>query len=170
VTRLGVDFSFSHPTPAQVKAGGFTFIIGYLSPTPAKNLSRPEVENFVRAGISVCLVWESTEGRALRRLVGYRWQTLAWSGGAWLTRAHLHQFDFGKTVGGHAVDIDRALKRDFGQFPAPSTEKDRAAERRRIRRRVKKLRGRRAKLLKAAKRLRARIRRLLTSRKPPEVQ
>lgn len=47
-----------------------------------------------------------------RRLVRYGWQTAAWSGGAWDPRAQIQQYSFGA-----ALDWDRAVARDFGQWP-----------------------------------------------------
>lgn len=54
-------------------------------------------------------------------LVGYIWQTAAWSGRNLLSRANIYQFSFAHSVAGHSVDYDRALKADFGQwgFAAP---------------------------------------------------
>ena len=62
---IGFDFSYTKPNPAAMAEAGYEFLIGYVSPTPAKNLSRRQVAAYRRAGISVGLVWESTAGRAL---------------------------------------------------------------------------------------------------------
>lgn len=45
-------------------------------------------------------------------LVRYGWQTYAWSGGLWDTRAKLEQY-----LNGSAVDFDRAIAVDYGQWP-----------------------------------------------------
>jgi hypothetical protein len=54
-------------------------------------------------------------------LVTYAWQTYAWSGGKWDTRAQIQQYSNGKTVGGASVDYDRAMHAEFGQWPAKVT-------------------------------------------------
>lgn len=46
------------------------------------------------------------------------WQTYAWSGGHLFSYAHLYQYNNGENIDG-AVDLDRALKDDFGQWEAP---------------------------------------------------
>lgn len=48
------------------------------------------------------------------------WQTYAWSGGKVSSRAHLLQYDNFANVNGVAVDLNRSLKADFGQWPRPS--------------------------------------------------
>lgn len=50
----------------------------------------------------------------------WAWQTTAWSGGQWDSRAHIRQ---GGTVsvGGVTVDLDEAMKADFGQWPRPTS-------------------------------------------------
>jgi peptidoglycan hydrolase-like protein with peptidoglycan-binding domain len=44
------------------------------------------------------------------------WQTYAWSGGNWDSRAQLRQVQNGITVGGHDADLDQAMAADFGQW------------------------------------------------------
>lgn len=46
------------------------------------------------------------------RLVHYGWQTYAWSGGAWDSRAQLEQY-----LNGNSFDRDRAIAADYGQTP-----------------------------------------------------
>jgi hypothetical protein len=46
--------------------------------------------------------------------VKYGWQTYAWSGGRWLPRAQLLQYDNGREVFGQSVDFDKALTADCG--------------------------------------------------------
>jgi len=62
---IGFDFSYSKPNAAAMAHAGYEFLIGYLSPNPAKNLSRHQMQAYRNAGIHVGLVWESTAGRAL---------------------------------------------------------------------------------------------------------
>jgi hypothetical protein len=54
-------------------------------------------------------------------LITYGWQTYAWSGGHWDGRAHLQQYSNNKTIGGASVDYDRAMKPEYGQWPAAGT-------------------------------------------------
>jgi hypothetical protein len=44
------------------------------------------------------------------------WQTYAWSAGRWHTANHIEQYRNGVTLGGGTVDLDRALKTDYGQW------------------------------------------------------
>jgi len=48
----------------------------------------------------------------------YAWQTSAWSGGQWDPRAHIRQSG-SAVIGGTVVDLDEAVKADFGQWPRP---------------------------------------------------
>lgn len=48
----------------------------------------------------------------------YGWQTLAWSGGFWNSRAGIRQ-GLGFNVGGVSVDVDHSTLADFGQWPRP---------------------------------------------------
>lgn len=54
-----VDASTNRPTPAAVKAAGHAGIIGYVSDYPVKNITKPECDAFIAAGLSVSLVWEN---------------------------------------------------------------------------------------------------------------
>ena len=62
-------------------------------------------------------------------VVGYGWQTLAWSGGNRDRRAQLYQYATGKRVAGLSVDLNRNYADDFGQWkpggvqPAPHAPK-----------------------------------------------
>jgi len=51
--------------------------------------------------------------------VAYGWQTYAWSGGQWESRAQLRQYQNGWSLGGASVDKCDARKDDFGQWPRP---------------------------------------------------
>ena len=48
----------------------------------------------------------------------YACQTVAWSGGQWEPRAHIRQH-LQVRVGGVSVDLDEAMRDDFGQWPRP---------------------------------------------------
>ncbi|MDB5910457.1 MAG: hypothetical protein JWP34_4571, partial [Massilia sp.] len=45
--------------------------------------------------------------------IAYGWQTYAWSGGAWDSRAQLQQYSNAHYVGGVDCDYDRAMKTDY---------------------------------------------------------
>lgn len=62
---LGIDYSFSRPNPNAIHAAGYGFVMRYLSPDPAKNLTKAEAEGLLNAGLAIGLVWESTAQRAL---------------------------------------------------------------------------------------------------------
>lgn len=60
----GLDFAWTKPTPAQVRANGGHWIAGYFSTDTSKNLNRGNIATFLAAGIPVVTVWETTTGRA----------------------------------------------------------------------------------------------------------
>jgi hypothetical protein len=60
MTALYVDFSYTKPTPAAVKASGYQGVIGYLSPEESKNLTLAEYNAYRAEGLDVLLVWEYT--------------------------------------------------------------------------------------------------------------
>lgn len=49
-----------------------------------------------------------------RDLITWGWQTYAWSYGKWDSRAHLRQYLNGQRIGGADVDLDYAMKEDYG--------------------------------------------------------
>jgi hypothetical protein len=49
----------------------------------------------------------------------WAWQTSAWSGGQWDSRAQVRQ-EGTVTIGGESCDVDTALAEDFGQWPRPT--------------------------------------------------
>jgi hypothetical protein len=53
--------------------------------------------------------------------VAYGWQTFAWSGGQWDSRAQLRQTQNAVTIGGVSCDIDMSMTSDFGQYPRPAS-------------------------------------------------
>jgi hypothetical protein len=62
----GVDYSYSRPTAAQLKAAGKQFALRYVSsPGHAKNLTRSEADALTTAGIAIGIVYELTASRAL---------------------------------------------------------------------------------------------------------
>lgn len=56
----GVDYAFAVPPVAALKAAGITFAVRYVSTDPSKNLTPAEAAALHTAGISICLVWETT--------------------------------------------------------------------------------------------------------------
>jgi hypothetical protein len=63
----GFDCSYTKPGWMEMQAAGYTFMVGYVSPNSAKNLTAGNFYDYhVRAGMAVGLVWEATPGRALQ--------------------------------------------------------------------------------------------------------
>lgn len=54
-------------------------------------------------------------------LISYAWQTYAWSGGQWDSRADIQQYENGVSFAGHSVDYDRAMKENFGAWTQGET-------------------------------------------------
>lgn len=48
--------------------------------------------------------------------IRWGWQTYAWSGGHWDSRAHIQQYSNGHRLAGVGVDYNRAIKSDYGQW------------------------------------------------------
>jgi len=48
--------------------------------------------------------------------ITYGWQTYAWSGGRWDSRAQIQQYLNEQTINGAAVDYNRAVADDYGQW------------------------------------------------------
>jgi hypothetical protein len=61
---LILDYAWQKPTPAQIKAAGYSGVLRYLSPDASKNLSAAERDGLLAAGLSIGVVWESTANRA----------------------------------------------------------------------------------------------------------
>lgn len=70
MTARGLDYAWSHVPPQAVKAAGFGFAARYLSHDPSKNLTRPEAQALLAAGVEIVLVWEDTAQGALRGHAG----------------------------------------------------------------------------------------------------
>ncbi len=58
------------------------------------------------------------------RLVTYLWQTHAWSHGLVHDSAHIYQYRNGQQINGAAVDLDRSLRPDYGQWVPPLAPPD----------------------------------------------
>ncbi|PBC71590.1 uncharacterized protein DUF1906 [Streptomyces sp. TLI_235] len=65
MTQYGVDYPWSKPAPAALKAAGVTFAMRYLSRDAGKNLTIAEANALGAAGIWCSVVWETTATRAL---------------------------------------------------------------------------------------------------------
>lgn len=50
------------------------------------------------------------------KLATFIWQTSAWSGGKWDSRAHLRQVRYDERINGVQCDINLAMQEDFGQW------------------------------------------------------
>lgn len=50
------------------------------------------------------------------RVASWFWQTYAWSGGKWAAGTHIQQYRNAVTLAGADVDLDRAIKGDYGQW------------------------------------------------------
>jgi glycoside hydrolase-like protein len=61
----GVDYSFARPSPASIVAGGFTFVVRYLSNDPGKDLSASEAQSLQAAGLDIVCNWEASATNAL---------------------------------------------------------------------------------------------------------
>ena len=63
--------------------------------------------------------------------IRWGWQTYAWSGGHWDSRAQLRQIQNGVTIAGAECDIDQAMVGDFGQWgpnPRPSAQSNEGSQ------------------------------------------
>lgn len=61
--------------------------------------------------------------------IAWGWQTYAWSGGQWDSRAQLQQYSNDHLINGVGTDYNRAVKADYGQWridttPPTTTEED----------------------------------------------
>ncbi|MGW5352197.1 DUF1906 domain-containing protein [Streptomyces sp. NPDC004031] len=61
----GVDYAWTHPGGAALKAAGKKFACRYLSNGATKNISRAEADDLAAHGVSTVVVWESTATRPL---------------------------------------------------------------------------------------------------------
>lgn len=64
MTAYGIDEAWQRLTPAEMRAAGKTFVVGYVSESPAKNLTVDEVRAYHAAGIAVLLVYEYSTAAA----------------------------------------------------------------------------------------------------------
>lgn len=70
VSIPGVDYAWSHPGGAALKAAGKQFACRYLSPDNSKNLTRAEADDLAAHGVWCVVVYEATAQRALSGQAG----------------------------------------------------------------------------------------------------
>lgn len=58
---IGVDYSFARPRPSALRPAGYSFACRYLSPNPAKNLTRAEAQALIAARVDIVCNWESNK-------------------------------------------------------------------------------------------------------------
>jgi hypothetical protein len=61
----GIDYAWSHPSAASIKAAGIGFVARYLSHDLTKDISLPEKNALSGAGIAIVVVFEATANRVL---------------------------------------------------------------------------------------------------------
>ena len=61
----GVDYSFARPAPSTTRAQGYTFVVRYLSHTPAKTIDAAEAHAVTAAGLDIVMNWEDSAQAAL---------------------------------------------------------------------------------------------------------
>ena len=64
MSRLGVDYAWTHPDPAAIKTAGYEFVVRYLSHDPSKDITPEEVASLHAVGLLLLLVFETTANRA----------------------------------------------------------------------------------------------------------
>lgn len=189
----GVDLSFARPGGAALSAAGKRFVVRYLTGKPGKPLTASEVADYHAQGLAICLVFETTAGRArggkdagtadgqaakaaaakrgvpddvpiyfavdfdaqaadqpkidaylnaagavigpervgvyagirvinrcrANKSARWFWQTYAWSKGKIAPFIHLYQYRNHQTINKGLVDLDRAYRPNYGQWPQP---------------------------------------------------
>jgi hypothetical protein len=66
----GLDYAWTHPAPAAIKAAGLGFAARYLSHDATKSLTATEVLALRAEGLSIVVVWEDAAQAALRGQAG----------------------------------------------------------------------------------------------------
>ena len=67
MTELSIDYDTARPSPAAIKAAGYTAVWRYLDggAVPGKSLTAAEAASLHAAGLGIGCVWETTSNRAL---------------------------------------------------------------------------------------------------------
>lgn len=60
----GVDFSWDKPNGPALRADGFSFVVGYVSPESGKNITKSQVSAYHSAKLNVGIVYEGTGAEA----------------------------------------------------------------------------------------------------------
>lgn len=68
----GCDFAWTKPDPTALKNAGYSFVLGYISNNPTKDLSGAQIAAYAKAGLRVALVFETTADRVLSGSAGGR--------------------------------------------------------------------------------------------------
>ncbi len=68
LTRQGVDYSFTRPSPSGLKAAGYDFAIRYVGGSASKDITASEAQALQAAGLDIIIVYE---GSATRMQSGY---------------------------------------------------------------------------------------------------
>jgi hypothetical protein len=63
LTRQGVDYSFTRPSPSGLKAAGYDFAIRYTGGSASKDITAIEAQALQAAGLDIIIVFESTTNR-----------------------------------------------------------------------------------------------------------
>jgi hypothetical protein len=78
MTVQGVDYSFSRPTLAGLRAKDISFVCRYLSYNPDKNIGAPELKALLNGGFGVVFNWENAATDMLLGLpIGHKHATEA---------------------------------------------------------------------------------------------
>src|SRR5438132_5998864 len=56
--RKGIDYAADHPSIASMHAGGYSFVVRYVSHDGSKNISAGEANGLRSSGIDVAIVFE----------------------------------------------------------------------------------------------------------------
>lgn len=62
---LGVDYAWTHPNPAGIKADGYDIVLRYISDDPSKDLYASEASQLLAAHLGIAIVFETTSSEAL---------------------------------------------------------------------------------------------------------
>jgi hypothetical protein len=62
---LGIDVAWQRPSPDAIRSAGYSFVIGYLSTDPTKNLTAQNITAYQAQSLGILLVWETTARRVL---------------------------------------------------------------------------------------------------------
>lgn len=64
-TMKGIDYAWGRPGGKEIADKDYEFVCRYLSLNPSKNITQKEILDLHANGLSIVLIWETTEGRPL---------------------------------------------------------------------------------------------------------